>query len=146
MINEKVMFMAIRWRNSFSCNIKEIDAQHKRMFEISSKLNVLEPICSKIDFQVEILEVIRELKDYSIYHFNYEEKLLQRFDYKGFEEHHREHEAFIEKVLEFEKDNLRLNRPELLRNIIDFLNGWVIGHILKSDMKYKDYLNSNGIY
>lgn len=138
--------MALRWRNSFSCNIKEIDNQHKRLFEISSKLNILEPICSKIDFEEEILEIIRELKEYSTYHFDYEEKLMQKYHFEGLDRHHEEHVAFVNKVLDFEKVRGNFNSPESIRNITNFITGWITAHILKSDMKYKDFFNQQGIY
>ncbi|WP_367569148.1 bacteriohemerythrin [Lacrimispora sp.] len=138
--------MALRWRNSFSCNIQEIDNQHKKLFEISSKLNILAPICSKIDFEDEIKEVLNELKEYAIYHFDYEEKLLQKFSYKDFEEHHQAHTVFLDQVLKFERDNQKLNKPEIVTNIISFLTGWITAHILKTDMKYKDFFKDLGIH
>ena len=138
--------MALRWRNSFSCNMEEIDNQHKKLFEISSKLNILAPICSKIDFEDEIIKVLNELKEYAIYHFDYEEKLMQKFNYKDFEEHHQSHAAFLEQVLEFERENHKLNKPEMVTNIINFLTGWITAHILKTDMKYKDFFNDKGIF
>ncbi|WP_411680175.1 bacteriohemerythrin [Clostridium thailandense] len=138
--------MALRWRSSFSCNIKEIDNQHKRLFEISSKLNILAPISSKIDFKDEILEVINELKEYAIYHFDYEEKMMQKFNFEDFEKHRLQHNAFVKRVLELEQEHLKVNRSQTVISIIDFLTGWITAHILKTDMKYKDFFNDIGIY
>ncbi|UOO38341.1 hemerythrin family protein [Oscillospiraceae bacterium CM] len=137
--------MAVRWRNSTSCNIKEIDNQHKKLFEISSKLNILEPICTQIDFKDEILDVIDQLKDYSIYHFTYEESLMQKYHYPDYEEHRDAHKAFIKKILDLENGDVNFSSSESLRHIIDFINGWVMAHILKTDMKYKDFFNNLGI-
>ncbi|MBV7276633.1 hemerythrin family protein [Clostridium sp. PL3] len=138
--------MALRWRSSFSCNIKEIDNQHKRLFEISSKLNILAPISSKIDFKDEIVEVINELKEYAIYHFDYEEKMMQKFNFEDFEKHRLQHNAFVKRVLELEQEHLKFNRSQTVISIIDFLTGWITAHILKTDMKYKDFFNDIGIY
>lgn len=138
--------MALRWKNSFTCNIREIDAQHKKLFEIGSKLNILEPICSKIDFDDEIYEVIHELKAYSKYHFAYEEKLLQQYQIEGFEEHKNQHKVFINAVQELERKRTDCNDPIIVIKIITFINDWITAHILQVDMKYKDYLNSKGIY
>jgi hemerythrin len=142
----KEITMALRWRSSFRCNIKEIDLQHSKLFEISSKLNILEPICVKIDFEDEILEVINELKEYTIYHFDYEEKLMEKFKYKDYDEHRCEHQTFIAKVQEMQEDCSNFNRPEIIRNITEFLTGWITAHILETDMKYTEFFNSRGIY
>jgi len=142
----KEITMALRWRSSFSCNIKEIDFQHSRLFEISSKLNILGPICNRIDFEDEILEVINELKEYTLYHFDYEEKLMEKFNYEEYNEHLREHEVFLAKVKEIEKDRSNFNRPEMVRSITEFLIDWITAHILKTDMKYREFFNNRGIY
>lgn len=137
--------MTLRWRNSFSCNIKEIDSQHKKLFEISSKLNILAPICSKINFEDEILLVINELKEYAIYHFEYEEKLMKKYNFEGFEKHHLQHDAFVKKIEEFEQKVLNFNNAEIVLKIKEFITGWITGHILKTDMMYKDFFNGMGI-
>jgi hemerythrin len=138
--------MALRWRESFSLNVKDIDDQHKKLFEISSKLNILAPVCSKINFEEEILKVINELKEYALYHFDYEEKLMQKTNFKGFDEHRLEHEDFVISVLKFEQENPNFNKPETVMNLLDFVTGWITAHILKTDMKYKDFFNGKGIY
>lgn len=138
--------MALRWRNGFSCNIKEIDNQHKRLFEISSKLNILAPISSKINFNDEILEIISELREYAIYHFDYEEKMLQKYNYEGLEAHHIQHQDFINRVKELEQEHLKLSSDDMINSIIEYVTGWITAHILKTDMNYKDYINSLGIY
>lgn len=138
--------MALRWRTSFSCNIKEIDAQHRKLFEISSKLNILEPICARIDYRDEILEVVRELREYTIYHFEYEERLLERYGYENLAVHHFEHEAFVATVLELESNSVEYTKPEMIREITDFITAWITRHILKTDMNYKEFLNQKGVY
>lgn len=137
--------MSLRWRNSFRCDVREIDMQHKRLFEIGSKLNILEPICTKISINDEILDVIKELKEYSIYHFEYEENLMLNSGYEEYEDHCMEHNSFIDRVRELEQDSLRLCNPEILRGIIVFINHWITNHILKTDMKYVVFFRDRGI-
>ena len=138
--------MALRWRNSYSCNIREIDKQHRKLFEIGSKLTILEPICSQIIIHDEILEVISELKGYTVYHFEYEERLMLKLGYGDYDGHKQEHEAFVNKVLELEQNSLYLNNPAILKEIIDFIYHWISDHILETDMKYKGFFNDCGIF
>lgn len=138
--------MALRWKNSFSCNIKEIDEQHKKMLEIASKLNILEPICSKRNFEDEIFEVFNEIKAYTSYHFNFEEKLMQKYGYKDYAKHCLEHKVFTEAIMKLGENNKDFRDPEMVRNIINIINGWITNHILEVDMQYKDYLNSKGLH
>ena len=138
--------MALRWRNSYSCNISEIDNQHKKLFEICSKLNILQPICYNIDFRDEIKEIINDLKEYTIYHFEYEESLLKKYNYNEFERQHREHEGFVRKIAELDNAINENNNPEFVKDIVDFVTGWITAHILNTDMMYKEFLNGLGIY
>lgn len=138
--------MALKWRDSFSCNVKEIDEQHKKLFEIGSHLHAIAPICVKNDTYDEIIQILNELKEYTVYHFAYEEKLMLELNYGGYEEHKCEHDALIRKILKFEQEDLDLKQIDSVMNLLVFVTDWVTAHILKTDMMYKDYFNSKGIY
>lgn len=138
--------MALRWRSSSSCNIKEIDNQHKKLFEISSMLNILEPVCAEGDYNEEILEVIGKLKDYAVFHFDYEEKLMAQYGYSGFAEHQAVHATFLREVLRLETEHQDFSKPKTVRSIAEFIDTWITNHIMKTDMKYKDFLNGQGIF
>lgn len=138
--------MALRWRDSFSCNVEEIDNQHKKLFEIGSNLHTMAPTCIKNDHYDEIKAIINELKEYTIYHFGYEEKLMQELDFSGYVEHKYEHKAFIRKVLKFEQEDLDIKQVESVMNLVTFVTDWIATHILKTDMKYKDFFNSNDVF
>lgn len=138
--------MALKWKDSFSCNVKEIDNQHKRLFEIGASLFTIASLNDEFDHYDEILKIIGELKDYTVYHFGYEEKLMKELGYSEFDEHKAEHEAFIRKVLKFESEDLDVKQAESVMNLIVFVADWVTAHILKTDIKYKPFFNSKGIY
>lgn len=138
--------MALKWKDSFSCNIEEIDLQHRKLFEIGANLFTIASVNDSYDHYDEILKILGELKDYTVYHFGYEEKLMQEFGFQGYSEHKAEHEAFIRKVLKFESEDLDVKQAESLMKLIVFVADWVTSHILKTDMLYKDFFNSKGIY
>ena len=138
--------MALKWKDSFSCNIEEIDNQHKRLFEIGSNLFAIASLSGDFDHYDEVSKIIGELKNYTIYHFGYEEELMLKLNYPKFDEHKAEHQAFIRKVLKFEQEDLDIKQAESVMNLIVFVADWVTAHILKTDIQYKDFFNSNGIY
>ena len=64
------------WKENFSVNIKNIDDQHRELFRIGNSLYNIISIKDGIDRYDEIMKELYEMKDYAIYHFDYEEKLM----------------------------------------------------------------------
>lgn len=138
--------MALKWRDCFSCNVKEIDNQHKKLLELGSELHTIATSCIKCDHHDEIKKIINALKEYTVFHFGYEEKLMLESNFSGYLEHKYEHEEFIKKVLRFEQEDLDINQIESVMSLITFVSNWIASHILKTDMQYKDFFNSKGIF
>ena len=83
-----------KWKDDFSVNIKSIDEQHQELFRIGNSLYNVVSINDGIDRYDEIMEALYEMKDYAIYHFGYEEKLMKDNGYSKFLKHKRQHDAF----------------------------------------------------
>jgi hemerythrin len=143
---ERAYMISLKWKDYFSCNITEIDGQHKKLFEIGDHLFTLASLNDQYDHYDEIIGIINELKDYTIYHFGYEEKLMIEYSYPYYAEHKAQHEAFIEKVLKFEKEDLDAHQNESVLQLVAFVADWISSHILKTDTLYKDFFNEKGIY
>jgi hemerythrin len=131
----------LQWDPSLSVGIEEIDNQHKKLVRMICDLH--EAMRSgKGKSQVE--SIIKELANYTVEHFGYEEKLLEQYKYPGFLNHHKEHEKFVNQVVAFGND-FRENRAALTTEIMDFLKNWLVGHIKGIDKKYGPFLNDRGI-
>lgn len=137
--------MALRWKSSYSCNIKEIDEQHKKMFEIGSKLCILEPVCSKVNFDDEISEIIADLKAYTIYHFTFEENLMKESNFEDYEAHFLEHQHFVSAIQALDARNRFSDDTERINTMIHFIDNWIGEHILKEDMKYASHLSVRSV-
>jgi len=137
--------MSIKWKDAYSCNIAEIDKQHKKLFEIGSRIFDLLSLGDEFDRYDEIAQIFDELRDYTIFHFGYEEELMKKHGYEGYEDHKIEHDFFIKKLQRLEKTDFDNKQTESLVQIISFIADWITGHILKTDMKYKDFFNSKKI-
>jgi hemerythrin len=137
--------MLFKWKDSYSCSISEIDNQHKKLFEIGSRIFSVASLKDGYDHYDEIMDILNELKDYTIYHFSYEEKLMETHNYENYESHKIEHAFFVKKLMRLEKKDFEGDQNEALMDIITFVADWISGHILKTDMKYKSFFNNKGI-
>lgn len=120
-------------KEEYYIGVEFIDQQHKKLFEIANRAFVLlknEYIADKFD---EIVEVITELKDYTAQHFHDEEEYMLSLGYKKLLSHKVEHDEFIEKINSIDFDNLDRNQTQSLIDILDFLNDWLVHHILERD-------------
>lgn len=135
-----------KWRDSFSCNIKAIDDQHKKLFALGAKLNDLVSQQDDFDHYDEIVDILNELKEYTIYHFGYEEELMEKYHYEEVERHKKEHKAFINKITELLNKNIDEDQREVKMDMVIFIADWIEKHILHTDQKYKIYLNLKGVF
>ncbi len=131
----------ISWSDSLSTGIAEQDNQHKKLIELINQLNN----AIQVGKSAEILETVLEaLVDYTIYHFGYEEKLMDQHNYLNTPAHKSEHENFIEAVDEFQR-KLESGSAVISVQIINFLRMWVTGHIMKSDREMGLELGKIGV-
>jgi len=113
--------------------IEFIDQEHKRLFEIADEVYELltdQFIPDKYDY---IVEVVHSLKEYAVSHFDHEEAYMMEIEYKKIMSHKVSHHDFIEKIAEYDSDVIDENQKQALLELMDFLNDWLIDHILKSD-------------
>ncbi|WP_251862478.1 bacteriohemerythrin [Clostridium sp. Marseille-Q2269] len=135
-----------KWKDSYSCNIRQIDEQHKKLFELANKIYSIVLLDDKYDHFDEIVGTIRTLKEYTVFHFSYEEEVMRKYEYGDVDNHKIEHEAFIKKISSINEEKIDEKQKSFLMDLLEFVVNWIENHILKSDLKYKDYLNGLGVY
>lgn len=126
----------IEWRDEFLLGIEEIDKQHRQLFRIATDIHALlknQLITDKYD---QILKLISELKDYTIFHFNSEEQYMQSIGYRKFFSHKVEHNDFIEKINNVDLDKIDRDHEQYLLDILEFVVNWISVHILETDKGY----------
>lgn len=131
----------IEWNDSLSVNIETIDEQHKVLVDMIN--NFYTHIVDKSNKEL-MADLIAKMKDYTVYHFSYEEKLLEENGYKESERHKEEHQVFIDKVEDLEK---RYNQGQIVLSleVTNFLKNWLTNHIKGTDMEYSEYLVEKGV-
>ncbi|SHO48858.1 bacteriohemerythrin [Anaerocolumna xylanovorans] len=120
-------------KDEYYIGVEKIDMQHKELFHIADEAYMLlkkEFVADKFD---NIVAIIVRLKEYAIQHFADEEAYMLSIGYKKFLSHKTEHDDFIEKVNGIDFDSMDHNQTGTLLDIMEFLNDWLVHHILEKD-------------
>jgi len=123
-------------KKEYYLGIDSIDQEHKRLFEIAEEAYQLlndEFVPDKFDY---IAKIFGELKDYTEFHFASEEKYMEDIKFKKLLSHKIEHQEFIEKLNQIDWDEVERNQNTAIIKILDFLNEWLVNHILYTDKLY----------
>ncbi|MDD3023001.1 MAG: bacteriohemerythrin [Syntrophomonadaceae bacterium] len=125
----------ISWRDEFSIGVKEIDEQHMQLFKIADKAYELLKDQWRDDKYDGIVSILEELKQYTVYHFKFEEYYQMSIKYPKFLSHKIMHDDFIEKINSIDLERIDDNQGQYLLEIMDFIVKWIEGHILGQDKK-----------
>lgn len=120
------------WDKKLETGIKEIDTQHKRLFEIIAKLKAF---VDKGDGGRATIPTLTELGKYAKEHFAFEEALLHNLDPKDLVLHIKGHEVFVEKLNGYLLQAQNTSWEKLSTELVDFLQDWLVHHILEQDLK-----------
>ena len=133
--------MSLAWNESFAVHVKEIDTQHRQLFELVNNLgNAMREGKGK-----EILgKTLSSLVNYTKLHFAMEERLMMTHGYPDFVSHINQHTLLTQKVLEFmgefERGRIGLSIPTMT-----FLESWLTNHIMVIDKELGKFLASKNI-
>lgn len=129
----------MRWKPSYAIGIASIDEQHKHLFDLAGEAAYLLELPDHIDKYDEIMEIIQALKDYVVYHFGEEEKLLLEMKYSKFFTHRVQHQDFIAEMEKINIHEIDKNQTEELLKITSVVTNWLIEHVLDEDAKWAEY-------
>lgn len=123
------------WDESISVGVEEIDEQHKELFKIARDIEQMVLIrCYGITSEM-VIQVLAELREYTTYHFYFEELFIRQMDPQYLKEHQEKHKKFRNIILSFNNDKLKKSPNEVLVEIGDFLKRWLFEHIVIEDKK-----------
>lgn len=120
-------------KDEYLTGIKMIDEEHRKLFDIAEKTYQLykeEFIPDKYD---HIRELLEELRQYTILHFEHEEKYMESIQYKKLFTQKIQHEGFRKKLEEINLNDLDENQDQLIEEILQFLTDWLVHHIMEND-------------
>ncbi len=126
------------WKPEYETGIHDIDEQHQYLVSLINRLDQLihAPQASSDDTVADLEELYTELFDYTVYHFNYEEQLMEQSGYASasMTAHKKQHDQFILELKSVLNDfqDVKLADGKV---ILSFLTNWLINHICKIDKK-----------
>ncbi|WP_320170817.1 bacteriohemerythrin [Maridesulfovibrio sp.] len=132
----------ITWSDSaYSVGIRAIDIQHKKLVDM---INGLHKAMRDRASERVMKKLVEELKNYTVEHFNCEEKLFDKYGYPATKGHKKLHEKFVSQVQDFDEE-LKSGKAKVTMEVMQFLTDWLIQHIQGDDRKYTAFLNSHGV-
>jgi hemerythrin len=122
-----------QFKDEYRTGIESIDTEHQKLFEIADRAYQTlmdEFIPDKYDY---IVDILNELKEYAATHFRHEEEYMISIRYKKLFSQKASHEEFIEKVSEYNLNDVDENQRQVILKLLDFLNDWLVHHIIEED-------------
>lgn len=134
--------------DKYKTGIELVDDEHRRLFEIIDQTYTLIHDDFAHDKYDQIMHLLEQLKDYTEFHFNDEEELMDRIGYPDINSQKKAHSAFIEKLVNIDIHDLDAmddNQQQYLLDLVNFLVTWLSNHILGADKKIGEYMAANNI-
>lgn len=134
--------MAImKWEAVYSVEIPSIDNQHKKLIAIINDLN---DAMSQGKGKEVIGGIIKQLENYTVEHFRFEEDLFRKHGYPETNAHIKQHQDLVKQVSDF-RQKFESGHLMLSLNVMNFLKDWLRNHILETDKKYISFFKSKSI-
>lgn len=127
----------IEWNDELSLGNDLIDTQHKELIRIANVL--LKAVEMKRDKRVQD-NVLRRLREYTVFHFSAEEALMSDVQYPGRGDHAAEHARLKNEVKAFQRQVYE--HEELTpTTLLNFLKQWLLNHILEYDRNLARFIH-----
>lgn len=132
--------MYIKWDESLSVGIQEIDDQHKELFD---RINHLLRTIGELHAQGELKKTLDFMEEYALLHFGAEEEQMILTNYGGYGEHKGQHDHMRDEISGL-RARLDAEGPneKLLVDAQELLVDWLQKHIKSIDMKMARHLKS----
>lgn len=131
--------MKLTWDNKFNTGIRTVDLQHQELIEIINALDALELTAAT---EQSLKQLLAQLNQYVMFHFNHEEELMARhFVPRDTQTTHQAQHANFGKQIEVAAQSLLTAvNPDAKASLVQFLQQWLLEHIMVTDMEVARYL------
>jgi hemerythrin len=129
----------IIWTDAFSVGVEELNYQHMQLVGMINRLLDLASLknSDQATTKKAFHNVLNDMVQYAAIHFETEERYMATIGYSDFQRHAEEHTGFSNKTAEL---ILKASNGELdISGTSQYLQKWLSGHILVSDMEYRKF-------
>ncbi len=124
----------ITWKDYYSVGEPSLDSQHRQVIDFINDLYV--SMQRGVDRQ-SIRPLLDQLVQYTVNHFQHEEKLLLEHQYPEFAQHKAWHDKMRQRTIAL-RDNAGLMTG---RDLLVFLREWWCNRIQEQDKRYATYMS-----
>jgi hemerythrin-like metal-binding protein len=132
----------INWDKRLETGHGKIDEQHQALVVA---YNNLHGAMKQGRGKDELGKTLVFLKDYTVQHFQMEEELMKTHAYPGTSRHQDLHRALVGQVADV-VTRFNAGQPVMTMQVMDFLEGWLVEHIMAEDYRLAEYLRGKGIH
>lgn len=132
----------INWTDDYKVGVRQLDADHKELFEIMNHLHAL--VTAGID-ATKLTTIIDRLCTLCVQNFKYEEDLFDRTGYPNAAMHRGTHKISVEMMAHFRRDIAHTESGALAEELLMTLKGWALLQMQGEETKFGKFLYSKGI-
>lgn len=124
------------WKDEYSVGVEAMDNEHRKL------LNLINHLQTAIHYQTGggfEQEALNELMDYTRYHFQHEEELMQQYGYPNLEAHQKLHRDMVAQAEAFVAE-YRTKGHKALEDVAEYLKDWLVKHINGTDKDYGAFI------
>ncbi|GAB6053687.1 hypothetical protein JCM17960_25070 [Magnetospira thiophila] len=135
----------IHWKDSMSVGLESIDNDHKVMISLINELHEAQDSENGEERENTVGSVLNALVEYTEYHFEREQRVMETVGYEGIGPHLKNHDDLKDVVLSL-KEQFDIQPETVDLNLMyNFLRTWLVQHILKEDMAYAPLVRGNDL-
>lgn len=124
------------WRDEYAYGLPEIDAQHRRLFELGARAQSLVPARADNNAAAQLLaEIVGLVQN----HFHTEQVLMSGRGCPSLAAHQAEHAGLLEVLGGFVRE-FEAGRAEMNVELLAMLDGWITRHLTVTDRTMADEL------
>ncbi len=131
----------VTYTPELSVGVKAFDDHHIVLFDIINKLS---DAMSKGLAGEQVISIVRELVDYTSWHFKAEEDVFEKYNYPGKDEHTKIHNKMLKTAGQLLTD-AESGKKILSTELMEFLQDWILDHIMGVDKEYSTFLKDKEI-
>jgi len=129
----------IKWNLDLAVGIEEIDAEHQQLIK---QLNDLLAACFAGQGPAVLGKTLCELQKYTREHFAHEEDIMHKNGFPGLQEHRNLHAELVSELDDLIEQFEVGADHELSNKTMQFLEDWLLHHILIEDKKIGRYMGA----